>query len=283
MPPTDLNAPPPRLYCILATESPRALVFRRGPSSWFHLLRWNLDDGTLESGVWVRKKLFPTRCDLSGDGELLLYLLSGAVRGRYRVFGGVSRAPWLHPLSSWDEHDTWGWGSCFVNSATPHTWGEPRTIDLNPGRLTIQHNDAVPFVNERRRGWTEAPDRPADTWDESRDVILQKRRPQGDCLLRMIGGRDRNHTGVDGLARQFELQWDSGAIKQLVGLAWADWDHQGRLLTATRSGFLRVSSLVSGKPSLIQEHDLRVLTPNPQPPPEWAQRPNAARRQISQS
>lgn len=263
-----------RLYCILAEGAPVALVFRRGPSDWFHLLRWRLEEGVVEPGVWVRKKLFPRRCDLSRDGELLLYYLSGGVEGQYRVFGGISRSPWLHPLASWDESDTWGRGSCFVDGSTPHTCGERIDIDLPPNRVTIQRNDVVSFVNERRRGWSEAQDCPsrdvADVWDERRNVILEKVSPLRGGVLRLIGGFYQPEGGTEGRAPTFEIQFGAGDRIKLDDAAWADWDRRGRLLIATKSGLLRAEIVRDGVRTVDEEHNLSGLVPDPQPAPEWA-------------
>lgn len=266
--------PPPRLYCILATEVPVALVFRRGPSDWFQLLRWWFDKGVVEPGVWVHKKLFPRRCDLSADGELLLFYLCGGVKGFYRVYCGISKSPWLHPLTSWDEGDTWGRGWCFVAGSTLHTWNEPRYAEIPTRYVTIQRNDNVSFVNERRRGWAEAADCPPrasdDVWDEKRNVILHKGSPVGGCALRLIGGLYKLEHAIDGRAPSFEIQLPSGIRKPLVEAAWADWDQRGRLLIATKQGALRVAELRGDELSTVQEHDLSDMTPNPQPAPAWA-------------
>jgi len=222
----------------------------------------------------VRKKLFPRRCDLSADGKLFLYYLSGGIDGRYRVFGGISRTSWLHPLASWDEHDTWGRGSCFVTASTLHTWGETRDVDLSTTRVTVQKNDVVSFVNERRRGWAEAPDCPPrgvdDHWDEKRSVILEKESPSHAGVLRLVGGPYQPEGGMDGRAPAFEIQLRPGGRRKLGDVAWADWDHRGRLLVATKDGFLRAESIEGGEQTVVEEHDLSNLTPNPQAAPEWA-------------
>lgn len=277
--PSSKVTPPPRLYCLPATEAPVALVFSRGPSGWFHLLRWWLDTGVIEHGVWVRKKIFPRRCDFSPDGELMLYYLSGGVQGRYRVFGGISRAPWLHPLASWDEIGTWGRGECFATDATLHGWGSPREFDLpaqsanSRSRVAIMSNDVVSFVNERRRGWIEAEDcepRAADdTWDERRSVILWKSAPSGQQALRLVGG-DYVPDAMGGRSPRFELQCPSGGRTILTEAAWADWDKRGRLLTATTSGLLRAERVEGETRTVVEEHDLNGLRPDPQPAPDWA-------------
>ena len=62
----------PRIYALVAANAPTAIVFRRGPSDWWHLGRWDLETGGFESGAWLRGRLYPRRCDLSPDGALLL-------------------------------------------------------------------------------------------------------------------------------------------------------------------------------------------------------------------
>lgn len=263
----------PRMYGILATKAPIALIFRRGPSRWFHLLRWRLDTGILEPGVWVAKKLFPRRCDLSADGELLLYYIAGGFEGGYRVLGGISRTPWLRPLAKWDEHATWGRGSCFVTDGIDHVWDTPRVVQSAGGPMTIQRNNNISFVNERRRGWSEAPDcpprDPSDVWDEHRSVVLHKACDSNGCTLRLISDRSACQGAIEGRAPRFELDLPSGDRIAIRDAAWAEWDHAGRLLVATTAGHLTIREPSAAMP-WIESHDLSSLTPNPAPPPDWA-------------
>jgi hypothetical protein len=55
-------------------------------------------------------------------------------------------------------------------------------------------------------------------------------------------------------------------------LQWADWDREGQLLVATRSGRLQVWNLDGDGPKILFEQDLSLLEPNPTPAPAWAQR-----------
>jgi len=102
----------------------------------------------------------------------------------------------------------------------------------------------VQFANERRRGWEEAPDSPPrdpqDFWDQHRNARLQKRQPGGDRLLCLeslgwAGGEFGVDQAVDGMRVAYSLEVD-GEVQLLHHLQWADWDREGHLLVATRSG-----------------------------------------------
>lgn len=263
---------PPRLYAIVAREAPVALVFRRGPSEWFHLLRWHLETGQLEHGAWARKRIYPKRCDLSDDGELMLYYIAGAYDGSYNVFAGLSRAPWLHPLESWEEGDTWGPGWCFDRPGIMHTRGTARVFADHRHRVTIRQNDFSGCVNQLRRGWSEAPHWPPldkkETWDERRAIVLLKH-GEGGAVLRLEGFSWWRGGPADGHTLRYALDLPCGERLDMPGVVWADWDHRRRVLVATADGFLRALDPASGL-GTVEEHDLNGLTPDPQPAPDWA-------------
>src|SRR4051812_15030832 len=62
---------PPRLFFLLARKSPTAVIFRRGPSDWVQLIRWNTQTDDFEPGQWFHGRVYEHRCDLSPNGELL--------------------------------------------------------------------------------------------------------------------------------------------------------------------------------------------------------------------
>ena len=70
----------PRIYCIPATQAPVVAVFRRGPSNWAHIGRWDLAAKRYEHGAWLGGRLFPRRSDLSPDGQYLCYYAINQVR-----------------------------------------------------------------------------------------------------------------------------------------------------------------------------------------------------------
>jgi hypothetical protein len=88
--------------------------------------------------------------------------------------------------------------------------------------------------------------------------------------LGWAGGEFGVDQAVDGLRVNYWLEAD-GEIQLLTDLQWADWDREGHLLAATRSGKLQVRNLDGGSDVLFEE-DLSLLEPNPVPAPAWAQR-----------
>lgn len=112
------TAPPPRLFVILARDAPVAVVIRRGPSSWTHLTLWHTRTDVFTPGAWLRGRIYEEKCDLSPDGELLVFAAyqGGRLRTSYTdSFTAVSRPPWLHALALWPMGTTYGGGGRFVD------------------------------------------------------------------------------------------------------------------------------------------------------------------------
>ncbi len=109
-----------RLFVIVARDAPVALILRRGPSKWYHLIRWRMDKDAFEPGAWFRGRIYEEKCDLSPDGTLMVTFCHG---GRYRPgytdsWTAVSRAPWLHALALWPWGTTYGGGGRFIDNRT---------------------------------------------------------------------------------------------------------------------------------------------------------------------
>jgi len=275
---------PPRLYCLTAAEAPVVAVFRRGPSRWAHVGRWDLEKRRYEPGAWLSGRIFPRRSDLSPDGRLLCYFAHdpGATWEHGETYVAVSRLPWLTALHAFGTNGTWTRGFAFVGDEDDD--GAGRDIAL-PGRRRLRAIPVVQFANERRRGWEEAPDSPprgpSDMWDERRNARMRKLQPGGRCTLHVetvgwAGGEFGVEQAVDGMIVRYALEFRDD-IQLLDDLQWADWDREGRLLAATRDGRLqirrlRVRRLRGARSEILFEQDLSRLEPNPVPPPDWARR-----------
>lgn len=129
------SAPLPRVFVIVAAGADIAVVFRRGPSAWYHLLKWDTAHDTVDPGAWLRGRIYPEKCDVSPDGALLLYFVHQGRKGGTSYtdsWTGVSRLPWLTALALWPSGTTYGGGGRFVG---------PRRLRLRSGRLGAPHPD----------------------------------------------------------------------------------------------------------------------------------------------
>lgn len=137
----------PRLFVITAQRAPLAVILRRGPKRWAHLILWNTDKDTFEHGAWFKGRIYEDRCGLSPDGALFVYfaLQNSRWRTSYQgVWTAVSRPPWLHALALWPEGTTYGGGGCFVGdrelvlrnwrvSPKAHPEHQPNGLTLSTG------------------------------------------------------------------------------------------------------------------------------------------------------
>jgi hypothetical protein len=101
----------------MARDAPRILIIRRGPSRVFHLVAWDTETDQFEHGSWFRGRLYPMRCDLSWDGQWLVYFAFGPTRELYS-WVALSRPPWLKAEVLWPKQDCWHGGGVFVGGAT---------------------------------------------------------------------------------------------------------------------------------------------------------------------
>jgi hypothetical protein len=259
-------------------SAPIVAVFRRGPSNWSHIGRWDLQDGRYEPGAWLGGRIFPRRSDLSPDGRWLCYFAHkpSATWEHGQAYVALSKLPWLVALYAFGTCGTWTRGYYFADNGGGD---DPEHTKL-PIPYGLRSIPAVQFANERRRGWEEAPDSPRrdsrDVWDQRRNARMQKRQPGGNRLLCVeslgwAGGEFGVDQAVDGLRVHYWLEVE-GQRELLDHLQWADWDREGHLLAATRGGKLQVLALDGAAPRILFNNDLSLLEPNPGPAPAWAER-----------
>jgi hypothetical protein len=268
----------PRIYCIPATKAPIVAVFRRGPTNWSHVGRWDLAANRYQPGAWLGGRIFPRRSDLSPDGRFLCYFAHqpSATWDHGDSYVAVSKLPWLAALHAFGTGGTWTRGYHFTEE---EEWEHAENAKL-PIPYGLRPIPVVQFANERRRGWEEADDSPRrdpnDTWDERRNARIQKRQPGGNRLLCVeslgwAGGEFGVDQSVDGVRVGYWLE-TNGDIQPLNHLQWADWDRDGRLLVATRSGKLQIWNLSGDEPEIGFEENLSLLKPDPGPAPPYARR-----------
>jgi hypothetical protein len=274
---------PPRLHVLPAADV--AVVIRRGPSRWWHVLRWQLDPPHVEPGAWFRGQLYPRRCDVSADGALFGYFALAGRPPPWDSYLAVSKVPWLHALAAWHQGSTWHWGCEFLadgrfctgdaEPAPPDSGSYPAGLARRPPLPELAHPDrwrARDVQRELRRGWVQHA--PADGEAVPGGALVLRRPRLGDerTALRLVhAGHDDARPGIEGAAISYALERDGG-LTPLLDLAWADWDAHGRMLAATLAGELRIDAVSANSVETEWSHDLAALQPDPAPAPEWARR-----------
>jgi hypothetical protein len=158
----DIDPNSARVYCIIARDSRRAAVFRRGPSKRVCLLTWDLECDVLKAGQWFKGRIYERRSDLSPDGTLLVYF-AASFRQPHYSWTAVSRPPWLSALEFFPKGDCWGGGGMFetgnwlkLNHAPAEEPTAVRISTTRPGKRAAKYLRA-----QAKRPWerqAEAPE-----------------------------------------------------------------------------------------------------------------------------
>ena len=64
---------PARIHVLLARDSPRAVVIRRGPSKEVASILWDRSSDEFSLGQWLKGRIYEMRSDISPDGEYWIY------------------------------------------------------------------------------------------------------------------------------------------------------------------------------------------------------------------
>lgn len=257
------TAPQVSLYAILARTSPLAVVFRRGPSKEVLLALWNTENDRIEYGQWFRGRIYERRCDLSPNGDLLVYF-AAKYKKPIRSWTAVSRPPFLTALAFWPKGDGWGGGGQFASRhalALNHRKDEmnlgadfslPRTLRVAPYGVRPGWGEDIPIWADRlkRDGWKRISYPTSVKYHDvssmtsvafSHPIIWSKPNPIRGVQLSLemsitgLGERDgrwymTEHRIVD----------PKGAANDLGKTEWADWSRDGDLLYSKGGCLLRV-------------------------------------------
>jgi hypothetical protein len=241
----------------------------------------------LSPGAWFHGNLYPRRCDISADGCLFGYFAlkaSMTTPGWRGTYFAVSKVPWLEALVAWETCGTWTWGCQFSDDGEldiracamkePFHGSYPNNFSVGGMSVEWPKRDVW---NEIKRGWRYAGnDDPFVAHCPARpNLVLKRQQPGGgaDLTLGLIhNGVDFAQGGMEGVKLEYFLQDRPDDFTLLADAAWADWDHHGRLLMATREGALVVCQCHGTRLERIWMEDLRQRTPDPQAAPLWASR-----------
>lgn len=251
-----------RLYVLTARFTSRAVVFRRGPSQQVLLLGWNTSTDRFDERQWLKGRIYERRCDLSPDGDLLLYF-AASYRPPYFSWSALSRPPWLTALALWPKGDGWGGGGHFETQnsiALNHRESEmalaegftlPQTFQVKPFGTYSGWGEDDPVWSSRleRDGWIlvsageeASRHRNAKVWIEFNPPITwQKQHPlspnQYTLQMTILGIKERNGPWY---VVEHQVVTANGEPHNLGRSDWADWSPTGDLLFAKAASLYRV-------------------------------------------
>ncbi len=106
-----------RVHIILAREAPVAVAIRRGPSKRVCTVGWDRRNDQFHVGQWLKGRIYERRCDLSPDGQHLIYFAmngkwSSKVKGSWTA---ISKAPYLKAIGLWANGSGWNGGGLFTS------------------------------------------------------------------------------------------------------------------------------------------------------------------------
>jgi len=250
-----------RLYAVLARRFPIAVIFRRGPSKNVLLIRWDTSHDTFEYGQWFKGRIYERRCDLSPDGDLLLYFAANHKKP-YQSWSAISRPPYLTALVMWPTGDTYQGGGHFLSQhriALNHVEYEvelakglslPKGLrieqfDYRPG---WQEDDPIWSKRLERDGWTLVswPTKTKDNfgsrvmWEPDPAIKWVKVNPKWpkrySLEMSITGIGERN--GPWYLTEHAVIR-DGNRIDRIGRSDWAEWSHTGDLLFAMDGALYR--------------------------------------------
>jgi hypothetical protein len=252
-----------RLYVIVARYAPIGVIFRRGPSKQVLLIKWNMEDDSFEMGQWIKARIYERRCDLSPDGEFLLYFAANW-KMPYWSWSAISRPPYFSALALWPKGDGWGGGGQFLRRSSillnhrenemilAENFSIPKWMSVGKfgDRPGWGEDDPVWFARLQRDGWqlVKTPEKTKNDWgakikfEYDPPFVWQKphpRRSENYTLQMSILGI--HETDGPWYLIEHTVMGNKGYIGAIGRSEWADWSPNGDLLFSQSGRLYRLS------------------------------------------
>jgi len=276
-----------RLFCLLARRANTGVIFRRGPSKWVQIIRWDTEQDTFMPGQWFHGRIYEKRCDLSPNGRLMIYFASKfnettiADKEYTYAWTAISRPPYLTALALWPKGDCWHGGGLFTTNkrvwlnhlpaqAIPHPKHRPRGIEVTDNPNAAGEDDPVYLARLERDGWIfEQPYKlKKEKYGFGTDQPRVYRRSSPDALRTLVMA-----DFIEGHNRRSEFTLrHNGGTTSLSNAEWADWDQRGRLVFMREGKLFAANVDAEGR---LHEQELASFDEarfELQKAPDWANR-----------
>lgn len=236
------------MYVLMARAAPRAVIFRRGPTRHVQLLSWNLDTDEIVPGQWFKGRVYERRCDLSPDGELLIYFAAKFWRDP-EAWTGISRPPYFTALALWMKDTSYGGGGLFDSAnrvGLNHRAGDfalaagfalPPGFDVHPIAPWAGGGEDHPIWSMRleRDGWTLISEAKVVNCDYKASVQLQLDPPETwEKPHPLAPERYTLQMNISGIGERqgamYRMEHFVGDSHPIGRSDWADWAPNGDLL-----------------------------------------------------
>ncbi len=241
---------PARLFFIVAREANVAVLFRRGPSNWIQLIKWNLNKDYFEFGQWFHGRIDERKCDLNPDGSLLVYFASKYTKKQMQsaissTWTAISKPPYFTAIGLWPNGGTtYGGGGLFIDNHTlllnhsiiePHPNFQAKAIKIIPHTNDVKKECKSIFSSRLDRdGWKLIQEFKKlknkygnDAYNKTRQPEIRERTEKKSKSIILMERSSNN----DKYQAKFYLKQNEKIIEIHNG-QWADWDHKGRLIAA---------------------------------------------------
>jgi hypothetical protein len=267
-----MAAHPARIHAILARDSLRAIVIRRGPSKSVCTIGWDRRRDRFEVGQWLRGRIYERRCDLSPDGRHFIYFAlngkwSGPAKGSWTA---ISRAPYLKAVGLWANGSGWNGGGLFASDSrfwlNRFMYGHQEL--LKPRGLTEIGEypfheyyggecPGVYYVRLQRDGWRLV--RHAAEGRSDGHSVFEKDLPCG-WVLEKVAHATIDHPPGKGCYYDTHrlVHRDEGVELDLPDWEWAELDRQ-RLVWAERGVLHAAPVTPDGLGAVKQLHDFNAM------------------------
>lgn len=103
----DRGKVPARLSMVMAAEAPVCVVFRRGPSKWVQMWRWDTETDEFTPGQWINSQVYAGESELHPSGEFLFASIRNE-RGSRKLgmgsYASISRPPYFSALAVFPDY-----------------------------------------------------------------------------------------------------------------------------------------------------------------------------------